>query len=131
MELTLTTPSLIYPTVSLLMLAYTQRFLSLANLIRDLHRSYKANPDPMILAQIDNLRFRIRLIRNMQALGVMSILMCTLCLFLLFYGHTRAGAVTFGASLVLLITSLAFSLLEIQNSVRALDLHLQDLEKTR
>ena len=128
MELNLTTPSLLYPTVSLLLLAYTQRFLALAALIRSLHASYKEKPDPMILAQIDNLRFRIRLIRNMQACGVLSLLVCTICMFFIFKSQYTAANLTFGLSLCLMIISLLFSVREIYDSVKALDLHLTDLE---
>lgn len=131
MDSTLTTPALLFPTISLLMLAYTNRFLALAALIRSLHASFRNAPDPLILAQIDNLRYRIVLIRNMQAWGAGSLLLCTVCMFVLFAGHTTAGKVLFGASLFLMILSLAISIREIQVSVRALDLHLHDLEDRR
>ncbi|MBX7235529.1 MAG: DUF2721 domain-containing protein [Caldilineales bacterium] len=67
MELTLTTPALLFPAISLLLLAYTNRFLTLASLIRDLYARYKAQPDPRIKGQLANLRYRIVIIRNMQA----------------------------------------------------------------
>ena len=81
MELTLTTPALLFPAISLLLLAYTNRFLTLANLIRELHRSYKSNPEEIIFAQILNLRYRVKLIRNMQIFGVGSFFGCVLCMF--------------------------------------------------
>jgi hypothetical protein len=130
-DITLTTPALLFPAVSLLLLAYTNRFLALAALIRSLHAAYKASPDPLILGQIDNLRYRIRLIRNMQAWGVGSLLLCTVCMFVLFAGYVATGKALFGASLVSMILSLAVSIREIQVSVRALDLHLHDLEVRR
>lgn len=131
MEITLTTPALLFPAVSLLLLAYTSRFLALATLIRSLHTSYRATPDPLILQQIENLRYRVLLIRNMQALGVSSLLLCVICMFLLFAGQLLAGKILFGVSLVMLIVSLALSVREIQVSVLALDLHLRDLEDHR
>lgn len=67
MELTLTTPALLFPAISLLLLAYTNRFLTLASLIRDLYARYKAQPDPRIKGQLANLCYRIVIIRNMQA----------------------------------------------------------------
>jgi hypothetical protein len=91
MEITLTTPALLFPAVSLLMLAYTNRFLALAALIRSLHSQHRDNPDNMIVEQIRNLRYRVTLIRNMQALGVSSLLGCVLCMFLLFQGWLLAG----------------------------------------
>jgi hypothetical protein len=87
MELTLSTPALLFPAISLLLLAYTNRFLHLAALIRRLHSDYKTEADPLIIAQIDNLRHRLRLIKQMQALGVSSLLGCVLCMLVLFGGQ--------------------------------------------
>lgn len=128
MELNLNTPALLFPAVSLLMLAYTNRFLALASLIRTLHGEHGDDHDPLIVAQISNLRQRVLLIRNMQLLGVMSLLGCALCMFLLFQGWTRSANWVFGFSLLLFITSLALSIREIQISVNALNLQLSDLE---
>jgi hypothetical protein len=130
MELTLTTPALLFPAISLLMLAYTNRFLTLANLIRELHRSYKTAPDPLITAQLANLRYRVVLIRNMQIYGVASFFLCVLCMFVLFFGQPLIGKWIFGASLVLLMVSLALSMREVQVSVDALNFRLSDLEKS-
>lgn len=129
MELTLTTPALLFPAISLLLLAYTNRFLTLANLIRELHRSYKANPEEIVLAQLSNLRYRVRLIRNMQIYGVISFFGCTGSMFALFAGQEKVGQYLFGASLVLLMVSLALSLREVQVSIDALNVRLSDLEK--
>jgi hypothetical protein len=130
MELTLTTPALLFPAISLLLLAYTNRFLTLASLIRELHRSYKADPDPIIKAQLSNLRYRVILIRNMQSFGVSSFFLCVLCMFVLFAGRPDLGKWVFGASLILLMMSLALSLREVQVSVDALNYRLSDLENT-
>lgn len=129
MELTFTTPALLFPAISLLLLAYTNRFLTLANLIRELHRSYKSNPEDIILSQISNLRYRIILIRNMQAAGIAGFFLCVLCMFVLFTGQMLIGKIIFAASLVLLMVSLALSLREIQVSVDALAYRLSDIEE--
>jgi hypothetical protein len=128
MEFTLTTPSLLFPAISLLLLAYTNRFLALAALIRNLHATYKSNPDQVILYQIKNLRYRVVLIRNMQALGIASLFLCVLCMFLLFAGQYEIGKYVFGVSLLLLMWSLGLSIREIQISEKALNLHLSDIE---
>lgn len=128
MEITLTTPSLLFPAISLLLLAYTNRFLGLASVVRNLHASYKTSPDPIYPPQIQNIRKRIKLIRDMQFLGVLSILLCTVSMLCLFQGWVWPGKMTFGASLVLMILSLAISAWEIQISVRALDVQLRDME---
>jgi len=128
MEINLTTPAVLFPAISLLLLAYTNRFLALASVIRKLHADYKIVPSPQYLGQIESLRWRIRLVRNMQFCGVLSLLLCTICMFLLFCGAIMPAEIVFAASLIVMILSLIFSLIEIQSSVRALDLHLQDVE---
>jgi len=128
MDLGLTTPALLFPAISLLLLAYTNRFLTLANLIRELHKSYKANPDQIILAQISNLRYRVVLIRNMQVYGIASFFLCVLCMFVLFAGQELLGKLIFGVSLIALMVSLGISFREIQVSVDALNYRLSDLE---
>ena len=129
MELTLTTPALLFPAISLLLLAYTNRFLTLANLIRELHRSYKNNPEEIIIAQLSNLRYRVKLIRNMQIYGVLSFFGCVLCMLVLFAGQVVIAQYIFGISLLMLLVSLAISLREVQTSVDALNLRLSDIEK--
>lgn len=128
LDITLTTPALLFPALSLLMLAYTNRFLALANLIRNLYADYQKAPDPGILGQLANLRYRVVLIRNMQIFGAASILGCVLCMLMLFYGLQDIGKLLFGLSLVLLFISLALSIRELQISVGALELHLSALE---
>ena len=129
MELDLTAPAVLFPAVSLLLLAYTNRFLALAALIRNLHDRYQKEPHELIAAQIGNLRYRVLLIRNMQDLGVLSLLLCVVCMFALFIGQTLLAKALFGISLVLMAGSLGLSVREIQVSVNALNLQLRDMEK--
>lgn len=129
MDITLTTPALLFPAISLLLLAFTNRFLALANLIRQLHANYKTDPDELLFGQIANLRYRIKLIRDMQAVGVSSLFFCVICMLTLFAGWVEISNWIFVLSLVLMAISLAISIREIQISVGALDLHLKDLEK--
>jgi hypothetical protein len=128
MLLNLQTPALLFPAISLLLLAYTNRFLHLAALIRSLHAQHKQNRDPIIYAQIGNLRYRLYLIRKMQSLGVASLFGCVLCMFVLFTGYQTLGKFVFGGSLLLMMGSLSYSIWEIRLSVVALNLHLSDLE---
>ena len=130
MEINLTTPALLFPAISLLLLAYTNRFLTIATLIRSLHSEYKKNPDELMLGQIKNLRLRVKLIRNMQAFGVLSLLLCVVCMFVIFNGNLPLAEIIFGISLILLILSLAVSAWEIQISVKALNIHLSDIEES-
>jgi hypothetical protein len=128
MAIDLTTPALLFSTISLLLLAYTNRFLALANIIRKLHADHQASPKLIYTLQISNLRQRINLIRDMQTLGVASLLCCTVCMGTLFAGWVTTGKVIFTFSLILMAGSLALSLIEIRMSVGALDVHLRDME---
>jgi hypothetical protein len=129
MEINITTPALLFPAISLLMLAFTNRFLGLASVIRNLHATYKTFPDPKYLGQIGNLRRRIYLTRSMQFWGLASLILCTVCMFVLFAKQQILGKYLFAGSLICMIISLCVSVVEIQMSIGALDLHLQDIEK--
>lgn len=128
MELTLTTPGLLFSAISLLLLAYTNRFLSLANLIRTLHARYKEKGDKGARAQIENLRTRVKLIKNMQLLGIGSLFFSVFCMVSLYAGWLVLGKILFGLSLILLLTSLGITMIEIQISIKALNIQLQDLD---
>jgi len=128
-EITLITPSLLFSAISLLMLAYTNRFLSYAQLVRTLKDKYLENPDALTAAQITNLRKRLTLTRNMQWLGVGSLLLCVVTMFVIYIGFQTIAFWLFGLALVLLILSLAISVREIQISIRALDIYLSDMEQ--
>jgi len=129
MDLDLSSPALLFPTVSLLLLAYTNRFLTLANIVRSLHKQYHDNCEEGVLRQIRNLRARLSLIRWMQAFGVGSLLACTLCMMLIFLKIMVAAEWVFILSLVLMVLSLIYSLREIWKSTQALDIVLSDLEE--
>jgi len=111
------------------MLAYTNRFLTLATIIRNLYDRYNDNHNDNLLKQIGNLRFRIYLIRNMQIFGVLSLLLCVFSMFALFAGWASGGQWSFTIALILMIISLVISLRELFISVGALDLLLTDLEE--
>ncbi len=127
-SLTLTTPALLFSAISLILLAYTNRFLTLAQLVRNLHAMYKNDPSQLLYGQIDNLRRRIYLIKNMQVYGVASLLLCVVSMFLIYIKSNLAAEIIFGLGLVALMVSLAISIWEIVISVKALNLHISDLE---
>jgi hypothetical protein len=129
MEVTLATPALLFPAISLLMLAYTNRFLALAALIRQLLETYQTKPRLEVREQIAALRFRVRLILWMQGLGVGSLTLCVAAMLALLMQWVNLGVWLFASSLALLLASLAFSILEIRWSANALDVALKDLER--
>ena len=129
-ELTLITPTFLFSAISLLMLAYTNRFLSYAQLVRTLKDKYVENPTAVTAGQIANLRRRLTLTRAMQMLGIGSLFLCVISMFLIYVGIHLVAFYLFGLALLLLIVSLGLSFLEIQISSRALDIYLSDMEKT-
>ncbi|GAB3336410.1 DUF2721 domain-containing protein [Marivirga atlantica] len=129
MTISLTTPALLFPAISLLLLAYTNRFLAIAALIRNLHTKYNEDHDRKIKAQISNLKKRLVLIRNMQLLGILSLFFCVGSMFTIYQEFQLVGSYIFGFSLLLLMISLALSIREIQISVNALNIQLGDMEK--
>ena len=128
-ELTLTTPALLFSAISLIMLAYTNRFLAYAAVIRNLHAKFLERQEESLLRQIQNLKLRLNLTRWMQIFGITSLLFCVLTMFLIYIQQHLIAVWVFGIALVLLIFSLALLIREIQISVRALEHHLEDLEK--
>ena len=121
MTLEITTPAVLFPTVSLLLLAYTNRFLALTAIVRQMDSSGEVEHE---FYQVKNLRKRLNYIKKMQYFGVSSLLMCAISMLFLFLQMDFIGKISFGISLVSLIVSLLFSLLEIQISLEALRIHL-------
>ena len=126
MELTLTTPALLFPAISLLLLAYTSRFLTLAGLVRDIHARYLAQRESALHGQIANLKKRLKIIKYMQIMGTFSFFLCVFTMLILFFNKQLAGAILFTLSLLFLMGSLILSLWELRISVDALDLQLHD-----
>jgi hypothetical protein len=128
-KMNLTTPALLFPAISLLLLAYTNRFMVLASLIRHLQGQAKEHRQDVFIRQMLNLRLRIRLIRNMQMLGVSSFILCAISMFLVFIAAIFIGQLIFGASLFLLVLSLILSLWEIAISTKAIEIALEDMQQ--
>lgn len=127
-DMTLGTPALLFPAISLLLLAYTNRFLALSTVIRGLHAQYQQNRSPLLVAQIHNLRTRLELIRRMQGTGVIALFLCVASMFAMFAGFPAVAKVVFGVSLVMMMLSLAISVREIQLSSGAMTIQLRELE---
>jgi hypothetical protein len=126
--ITLTTPALLFSAISLILLAYTNRFLAYAALIRSLHEKFKTDPSELLKSQIANIRKRLYLTKNMQISGVVSLFLCVGTMFLIFVGQQTIAVWVFGVAMLMMIVSLGISIWEIQISVRALNLHLSDME---
>jgi hypothetical protein len=128
MEMTITTPSLLFPAISLLLLAYTNRFVVLTNVIRQLSSVENATSQDLVRRQIENLRVRIQVIRRMQTFGVLSFVLCTLAMFALLMQWSIAGQLLFANSLILLVISLMFSFYEVNISTEAINIELEKFD---
>ena len=131
MELQISTPALLFPAVSLLFLSYTNRFLHLAALIRQLHGAWMSNGEPLLRAQIENLRKRMVLIRWMQLFGSLSLLLCVVSMVSVMLGGQIVGWIGFGGALVLMGISLAALTHEVVISGGALAILLKEMEQQR
>ncbi len=127
-ELTLITPTFLFSAVSLILLAYTNRFLSYAQLVRTLKDRYMEDHSAVTRAQIMNLRKRLSLTRMMQWFGVASLLLCVATMFLIYVGFQTVSAYVFAIALFLLIISLFLSVWEIQISTGSLEIYLKEME---
>lgn len=129
MTLSIETPALLFSATSLILLAYTNRFLTIAQIVRGLKKSYEEKHNKSILIEIKNLNLRLTLIRHMQLYGVLSLFLSVFSMLLLFLDYTDPGIYMFGASILALLISLGISFWEISISVKALRVHLQDLKE--
>ena len=130
-QISINTPALLFPAITLLMLAYTNRFLALASLIRNLHTKYKQVGEERVIIreQIRNLNKRLLLVKQMQGSGILSFFLCVLCMLFIFLDYQLWAYSVFGLSLLFLLLSLALSLNEIFISTRALEIELKDMLK--
>lgn len=129
MEIDISTPALLFSAISLLILAYTNRFLALANLIRQYGALYKEHPETHFLKQIQNFDIRLNIIKKTQIFGVVSFLFCVLCMFLIFVNLIIPAEILFAISLIFLFISLLLSLKELFLSIGALNVELEDIKK--
>lgn len=130
-EITLITPSVLFSAISLILLAFTNRFLSYAQLVRTLKDRYMEDGSAITHAQILNLRKRLYLTKYMQLFGVGSLLLCVATMFLIYVGLQIFSAYVFGLAILMLIISLSLSVWEIQISAKSLEIYLGDMDNTK
>lgn len=131
MILKMSIPALLFPAISLTMLAYNARYLAIAALIRQLHKEFLSNPTKSIKTQINQLRKRLYLIRNMQATAIISFLGAVITMALLYLQNNGAANIVFGLSLLALVISLTISLIEVQLSTKSLNTQLNSIEENK
>lgn len=129
MQLTLSIPALLFPAISLTMLAYNARYLAIANLIRQLNAEFNKTQATPLKRQIESLRKRLNIIKNMQGTAIVSFLLAAITMFLIYVELNVWANIIFGISLVFLMLSLLLSLIEVQLSTKALNIQLKNMEK--
>jgi hypothetical protein len=120
----LTTPALLFPGISLLLLAYTNRFQTLGLLIRQMNKQKNELSRVQTKEQLIILKKRIEYIKQMQTYGIISFIFCVFSIFGLFVDYELLGVYLFGFSLLLLVASLVYALIETLLSTRALMIEL-------
>ncbi len=130
MDISINTPALLFPAISLVMLAYTNRYLALASVARNLHDQYLPDNKAGIAAQIRIIRFRLRLVRQMQLFGVLSFLIALASMYFIYLGKMDGAHFTFAFSMICFVISLVLSLVEIWKSTESVEIHLSDIEET-
>lgn len=131
LDITINSPALLFPAISLIMLAYTNRFLALASVVRNLHDRYKNRNDQeksTIHAQLKNLKLRLRIIKNMQILGVLSFLLAIVCMYLIYVNSMEVARYVFAMSMITFAASLVLSLMELLQSTKSLEIELSDMD---
>jgi Protein of unknown function (DUF2721) len=131
LDITINSPALLFPAISLIMLAYTNRFLALASVVRNLHDRYKNRNDQeksTIHAQLKNLKLRLRIIKNMQILGVLSFLLAIVCMYLIYVNSMEIARFVFATSMFTFAASLVLSLMELLQSTKSLEIELSDMD---
>lgn len=129
MQLNLSIPALLFPAISLTMLAYNARYLAIAALIRQLHKQFEETSAQPLKQQINQLRTRLGIIKNMQASAIISFLLAAVSMFLIYVEMQVWANIIFGASLIFLMISLILFFLEVQLSTQALGIQLKNMEK--
>ena len=129
MQLNLNIPALLFPAISLTMLAYNARYLAIAALIRNIHSKYTQDSTAPLKKQIEQLRKRLDIIKNMQATAIVSFLLAAVTMFLVYVELEVWANIIFGISLVFLMISLILSLIEVQLSTKALGIQLKNMEE--
>jgi hypothetical protein len=132
LDISINSPALLFPAISLIMLAYTNRFLALASVVRNLHDRFKDKTDDekqALHAQLKNLSKRLQIIKNMQILGVLSMLFAIVSMYLIYVDRHSLARISFASAMIALAASLLLSLLELMQSTRSLEIELQDIEK--
>ncbi len=122
---TLQTPTYVFSAISLLMIAYTSRYVAISQVIRHLSESAPGS-DSRVECQIRSLMKRVKYIRNMQITALIGFCANIMTMILIVLGIDFLIAPLFIAGLVLILVSLGICIMEIALSAQALSISLSD-----
>lgn len=126
----LQTPTLLFPALSLLILAYTNRFLGITTVIRKLHEDLSKDIErsSFYMGQINSLRIRVQMIINAQRFGIFSLMLCVISMFSILI-NKNTSIVFFFLALTSLFISLIFIGKELNVSQNALQYIIDDCKE--
>ena len=123
----ITTPALVFPAISLLFIAYTNRLHTLSVLIRSMTKNdNKDLKNNETKDQLEILKKRVLYIKRMQVFGILSFIFCLFTIICLYIELDNIANYFFGLALFLLVASLLFALFETLQSTEALSIHLKN-----
>lgn len=131
MDIAINTPALLFPAITILFLAYSNRFLTIATRIREKHADFNKTHSPVAAKQIMSFRLRLRYIVAMEMFAVLGIISCTIAMGFIFYGLQNYGNIAFAISMLFIVLSLLASIIELFFSMKALNIELEDMEENR
>lgn len=131
MDIAINTPALLFPAITILFLAYSNRFLTIATRIREKHADFSKTHSPVAEKQIMSFRLRLRYIVAMEMFAVLGIISCTVAMGFIFYGLQRYGNIAFAISMLFIVLSLLASITELFFSMKALNIELANMEENR
>lgn len=132
MEISINTPAILFPAFSLLMLVYTNRFLAVGSLVRELIMQQEKNEtDHYLYDQIKNLKKRLTLIKNMQEWSVAGYLFTVASIYLIYIGQPSYGEYAFALAVLTFSISLMLLLVEVYYSTGALQIALSKFDLQR
>lgn len=124
--LELSTPALVFPALSVLMLAYTNKFIAISKRVRALHAEHLKNPSKRVHKQIKSLDKRMKYIRNMQICALSGFSSNIISIAMIFVGLDLFAMIFFSLGLILVLCSLIICIIEIYLSVQAMSVLLEE-----
>lgn len=116
--LAISTPALLFPAITILILTYSNRFSTLSNKIREFIRKGED------AAQIAVFRRRVGYVRRMLLWGILGLAASALSMLALVFKCTNTGVGLFVLADLSIVISLIYAILDVSISTNALELEV-------